>query len=286
VRIRSGDREVVASGEWRETGTVDVDRLLGDLGAVVGDGVIRVDVAGDVLFEFDSAEVQAAAAAKLAQIAQVIRSRSAGEVLVVGHTDGIGSQAYNMKLSRDRALAVIRWLHEEEGIPAAIMVGRGLGASRPVAPNALPDGSDNPTGRARNRRVEIQVATRAGVTLEPGVVSAGGVRVDEGGVTVGGVRIEAEVGEAAAAVAGNVTCAALCGATSGSHSMSVIGCLEGAFEELGYELDTDSCDELEDAMVLGFGNSGGSLCLACAREQGFTDADCAAVAARCFPGLE
>ena len=84
--------------------------------------------------------------------------------------------------------------------------------------------------------------------------------------------------------AGGATCASLCAATAGSHSFGTIGCIEGAFEELGFDLDTDSCDELEDAMAVGFGNSGGSLCLACQKEQGFGDTHCAAVAAQCFKG--
>lgn len=77
---------------------------------------------------------------------------------VDGHTDAKGDDAYNQALSERRAAAVKAWLAGNARIPADHMGTRGYGETRPVAPNARPDGADDPAGRQRNRRVEIAVA--------------------------------------------------------------------------------------------------------------------------------
>ncbi|HEY7443253.1 MAG TPA: OmpA family protein, partial [Vicinamibacterales bacterium] len=58
-------------------------------------------------------------------------------------------------LSVRRADAVRQWLVEKEGLKGAKITTQGFAAKNPVAPNTKPDGSDNPEGRQRNRRVEI-----------------------------------------------------------------------------------------------------------------------------------
>jgi OOP family OmpA-OmpF porin len=78
-------------------------------------------------------------------------------VEVAGHTDSIGSDAYNQKLSEHRAKAVYEYL-TSNGVDAGRLVGPvGYGKSRPIAPNTNPDGTDNPEGRAQNRRTELNV---------------------------------------------------------------------------------------------------------------------------------
>lgn len=198
VRIEEPSGTTVVQSDWR-TGAVtvetDTEQILVELGAVTVEDRIQLNLAGDILFNFDSAAVRADAAARLAKVAQLIRSRSVGDVYVIGHTDSIGGDAYNQKLSRDRAAAVMQWLNENGGIPASVMVGSGVGSKRPVAHNTNPDGSDSPAGRAQNRRVEIQMATRAGVRLGPDVIIApGGVRVDPTGVSVGGGAVRVDAG--------------------------------------------------------------------------------------------
>ena len=74
---------------------------------------------------------------------------------VTGYTDSRGSDAYNLGLSRRRAAAVTAALHAELGTDAPRLSTRGRGEADPVAPNAKPDGTDSPRGRARNRRVEV-----------------------------------------------------------------------------------------------------------------------------------
>src|SRR3546814_12050538 len=78
-------------------------------------------------------------------------------VEVAGHTDSKGTDAYNQALSERRASAVYDYL-TSNGIDAGRLVGPvGYGESRPIAPNTNDAGSDNPEGRARNRRTELNV---------------------------------------------------------------------------------------------------------------------------------
>jgi OmpA-OmpF porin, OOP family len=115
-------------------------------------GRISVTVASDVLFAFDRARLTPKAGATIERIAGRIRE-AGGPVRVDGYTDSIGSDAYNLGLSRRRAAAVSQALRAE--LPARIRImPRGHGEANPVAPNTV-GGDDNPEGRARNRRVTI-----------------------------------------------------------------------------------------------------------------------------------
>ena len=198
VRVEAADG-TVTEVDWRTGGDVyvsgDTEAILVELGAVTVEDRIQLNLAGDILFDFDSSAILPAAAAQMAKVAHVIRDRAMGQVYVIGHTDSIGDDAYNRRLSQQRAGAVMHWLSRQEGIPADLMVGVGMGAARPVAHNTNPDGSDSPAGRARNRRVEVQMATREGVRVGPEVViGPGGVRVSEEGVSVGGGAIRVDPG--------------------------------------------------------------------------------------------
>lgn len=116
--------------------------------------------AADVLFDFDRADLKPDALATLRAIAADIEKRYAeGPVRVEGHTDAVGSDSYNRDLSLRRAESVRTWLVTEGGIAADRVAAEGYGESLPVVPNAKPDGSDDPTGRARNRRVVITAGT-------------------------------------------------------------------------------------------------------------------------------
>lgn len=202
VRVQTPGQDVQVSGDWRDResayGDADVEAILVQMGARQTADTIRVALGSDILFDFDSTAIRADAAATLGQVAQVIRERSRGDVYVLGHTDSVGENAYNQSLSEQRAAAVIAWLGTNEGIPTSIMLGRGMGETRPVAHNTLPNGQDDPRGRARNRRVEVVLATREGVDLRSAVettdvqVAGTAVRVEEG---VGSRRVR--VGETA-----------------------------------------------------------------------------------------
>jgi outer membrane protein OmpA-like peptidoglycan-associated protein len=119
---------------------------------------IRVSLSADVLFDFDKSNIRPDAAESLEQVAAVIREKNRGVVRIEGHTDAKGSDPYNQRLSDARARAVKDWLVSQDGFRPALFSTSGFAARRPVAPNTKPDGSDDPEGRQRNRRVELVIA--------------------------------------------------------------------------------------------------------------------------------
>ncbi len=109
----------------------------------------------DVLFDFGKADLTTGARTKVESISQVLNNQARGRrVSVEGHTDSIGSDAYNQRLSERRAESVAVAL-EHAGVSPDRITTKGYGKRYPVAPNTNPDGSDNPEGRAKNRRVEV-----------------------------------------------------------------------------------------------------------------------------------
>ena len=117
----------------------------------------RLRVGSDFLFDFDRAEIRAEAAPALAELSQRI-ARADKTVLIEGHTDGKGTDSYNQGLSERRAVAV-RTALVVGGLQQSRLNVRGFGKTRPVAPNQNPDGTDDPDGRQRNRRVEVVINT-------------------------------------------------------------------------------------------------------------------------------
>lgn len=83
--------------------------------------------------------------------------RAGGAITLSGHSDSKGDDGANRRMSRRRAEAVRDYLVEKGVAPTRITV-IALGETRPLVPNAHPDGSDDPDARARNRRVEIAIA--------------------------------------------------------------------------------------------------------------------------------
>jgi outer membrane protein OmpA-like peptidoglycan-associated protein len=89
----------------------------------------------------------------------VLKAHEGAAVLVEGHTDAKGNEAYNQSLSERRAASVRDWLVKNAALSKSRFSTRGYGKTRPVADNTKSDGSDDPKGRERNRRVEIVVKT-------------------------------------------------------------------------------------------------------------------------------
>ncbi len=117
---------------------------------------VTIDLRG-VNFDFDKSKLRPDAIAILNEAIAVLKKYPELKVEVAGHTDSKGTDAYNQKLSERRATAVYDYL-SSNGIDAGRLVGpHGYGESRPIAPNTNPDGSDNPEGRAQNRRTELNV---------------------------------------------------------------------------------------------------------------------------------
>ena len=108
-----------------------------------------------VLFDFGSSELRGEASTTLTNLATVIKDSKAPKVQVQGHTDSVSDDAFNQKLSEQRAQAVSSAL-KSDGVTADLEAV-GYGETKPVAPNENPDGSDNPGGRRLNRRVEVFV---------------------------------------------------------------------------------------------------------------------------------
>lgn len=123
---------------------------------------IALAMPADLLFDGDGATLRPAAQAALRHVAEVIRQNPGRPVRIESHTDGRTADPYVRLLSERRAKAVLEWLTDVEGLRGVRFAAQDLGASRPVAPNARPDGSDDPEGRERNRRVEIVIAPRRG----------------------------------------------------------------------------------------------------------------------------
>jgi outer membrane protein OmpA-like peptidoglycan-associated protein len=110
-----------------------------------------------VLFDFDKAALRSEARPAIEYVAETVL-RAGKPVSIEGHTDSIGSEAYNMRLSQLRALTVQAELTRRVA-GAVPMQAVGYGKARPIAENQYPDGTDDPDGRQRNRRVEIVVNT-------------------------------------------------------------------------------------------------------------------------------
>lgn len=101
-----------------------------------------------VLFDFNKATLQPASDAVLQQVANLLVANKTLKLEVQGHTDNVGNDAYNQKLSEDRAHSVVVWL-TAHGVAAARLASKGFGKTMPVADNSTE------AGRAKNRRVEI-----------------------------------------------------------------------------------------------------------------------------------
>jgi OOP family OmpA-OmpF porin len=110
----------------------------------------KVTFAADALFDFDKYVIKPEAKAKLDDLVSKLAGVNLEVIVAVGHTDSIGTEAYNLALSARRANAVKQYL-VSKGIEANRIYTEGKGESQPVADNRTAE------GRAKNRRVEIEV---------------------------------------------------------------------------------------------------------------------------------
>jgi OOP family OmpA-OmpF porin len=110
----------------------------------------KVSFAADALFDFDKAILKAEGKAKMDDMVSKMKGINLEVIIAVGHTDAIGTDEYNQKLSIRRAEAVKAYL-QGKGIEANRIYTEGKGEKQPVADNK------SSAGRAQNRRVEIEV---------------------------------------------------------------------------------------------------------------------------------
>lgn len=115
----------------------------------------KVTYAADAFFDFDKATLKPEGKAKLDEIVAGLQNMDVEVVVAVGHTDSIGTEAYNQKLSERRAEAVKAYL-VSKGVDPQKVYTEGKGEAQPIGNNKTRE------GRAKNRRVELEVvANRA-----------------------------------------------------------------------------------------------------------------------------
>lgn len=141
-------------GTWQTPGEIQKP---GEIQRVEEQCQRRLVVAADALFAFDQATLSPQAEATLEALGPHLGDAK-GKITVEGHTDALGSEDYNRTLSERRARAVRDWLAAKGHLPADAPVV-GFGEDKPIAANTKADGSDDPAGRQKNRRVEVVVET-------------------------------------------------------------------------------------------------------------------------------
>jgi outer membrane protein OmpA-like peptidoglycan-associated protein len=119
-------------------------------------GTTQLEMPADVLFAFDKAELGPDAAPVLQRAASILQARKVVAATIAGHSDGLGDASYNKKPSERRAASIYQWLVKRDGLNDVRFTVLGFGATQPRAPNVKADGTDDPEGRAKNRRVEIR----------------------------------------------------------------------------------------------------------------------------------
>jgi len=139
--------------------TSGIQGVLRDLKAKVSEHEVKIELDADVLFDFDKYNLRPEAADSLHKVGEVAKSYGNSPVLIEGHTDSKGPSPYNRTLSENRAASVKNWLVQNASVSASRITTRGLGETKPIAPNTNPNGTDNPAGRQKNRRVEITIRT-------------------------------------------------------------------------------------------------------------------------------
>lgn len=110
----------------------------------------------NVLYEFGKSTLTENSKAVLDNLYQIMVENPAFVIELSSHTDAIGSDAANMKLSQARAESCVTYL-VSKGITKDRMVAKGYGESMPKVPNTTEDGKDDPAGRAINRRTEFKI---------------------------------------------------------------------------------------------------------------------------------
>ncbi|SIS58849.1 Outer membrane protein OmpA [Filimonas lacunae] len=109
-----------------------------------------------VLYAYDKSELLDGSEASLNKLVALLQANPNMIIEIGGHTDGKGADAYNQRLSLARAQSCVNYIIGK-GISADRIIAKGYGATKPVAPNTNPDGSDNPEGRKLNRRTEFTI---------------------------------------------------------------------------------------------------------------------------------
>jgi outer membrane protein OmpA-like peptidoglycan-associated protein len=109
-----------------------------------------------IYYDLNDYTLSASSYPTLDKLADVLLSHPQMEIEISAHTDSTGTTAFNQQLSEKRAMNCVAYLMSK-GVPRSRLQFKGYGASKPVAPNTNPDGTDNPEGRKLNRRIELKI---------------------------------------------------------------------------------------------------------------------------------
>ena len=122
----------------------------------------------NIFFDYNLATLRSNSKHELNKLFDFMKGNSDVKIVVSGHTDAIGNDDYNLRLSKDRAQAVVDYL-VRNGIASSRLTAVGYGETRPIARNENADNSDNAIGRQLNRRIEISMPKSGvkGVEMEP-----------------------------------------------------------------------------------------------------------------------
>lgn len=131
------------------------DKLAKELAAIADvektDNGVKITLKGDILFDTGKSALNAESITTLKNLNKVLKKYPKNRIVVKGYTDSTGSAAVNTKLSEARAQAVYDYLVTTDGLKTLSISSIGYGASDPVADNT------SASGRAKNRRVELQI---------------------------------------------------------------------------------------------------------------------------------
>lgn len=163
ARAQLGDISRRSAAEIAQTRSEleDLRREMRELRARTTEKGLEVTL-GDVLFEFDRSDLKPGAVKSIEPLTTYLRANPETHVVIEGHTDNVGSDEYNLRLSQERAESVKRSL-VSAGVDSSRIVARGFGEQYPLVPN------DSDAGRLQNRRVNIVILSdgSGGLASEP-----------------------------------------------------------------------------------------------------------------------
>ena len=147
--VLGGDAGAVIGHQMDQQAKEIGDRIPGATVQRIGEG-IAVTFASGILFPFDSEQILPAGRANLDELALSLQRYPNSSLTIVGHTDSVGTDSYNMALSQRRAQSASAYL-QSKGIAASRITALGRGESEPIASNSTE------AGRQQNRRVEVAI---------------------------------------------------------------------------------------------------------------------------------
>jgi outer membrane protein OmpA-like peptidoglycan-associated protein len=164
AQVEAAEEEAARARAVARSALERAEQLEADLNAKETERGLVLTMTEDVLFAFDQAELQPGATQALSEVARFLNEYPERRVAVEGHTDSVGTSAYNQDLSQRRAAAVAGFLRAH-GVEAGRLQVAGFGETLPVSPN------DTEAGRQMNRRVEIILSNPPVASPPPGRTS-------------------------------------------------------------------------------------------------------------------